>query len=309
MSTMGKTKPLTIPQIMQKKAKGEKIVCLTAYDYTTAQLVDQSDVDLILVGDSLAMTMLGHPNTLSVTVDEMLHHTKAVARGTEHAVVVADMPFMSYTEDINTAIKNAGRFIKEGQCQAVKIEGASPQVLELIKRLTAMGIPVQGHLGLTPQFINTLGGFKVQGKTQSHAKQLLEDAKKLEEAGVFSLVLEMVPLELAEIISKALDIPAIGIGAGNGCDGQILVIDDLLGRYQAFNPKFVRTYLNSGELTIKAIKQYAQDIKDGLFPHNKKEAFGYPNPEELGLLLHTEVLDHTPVSTDILESELAMHTA
>ncbi len=308
MSVTSETKPLTIPKLVGKKAKKEKIVTLTAYDFTTAQIIDKAGVDIILVGDSLAMTVLGHPNTLSVTVDEMLHHCQAVSRGTEKAVVIGDMPFMSYTGDINVAITNAGRFIKEAQCHGVKVEGASKPVLKLIKRLTTMGIPVMGHLGLTPQFINTIGGFKVQGKTLDHAKQLLKDAEKLQEAGVFSLVLEMVPVELSTLISESLEVPTIGIGSGNGCDGQVLVIDDILGRYQAFTPKFVRTYMNSAQLITQAVQQYRQDIETGSFPDNEKEAFGYPEPSELPKL-HEKFLDHNPVKPEVIESELALHVS
>jgi len=276
-----KQRPLTVPLLIDKKTTGEKIVTLTAYDYTTAKILDGAGIDLLLVGDSLAMTVLGHPNTLSVTVDEMLHHVKAVTRGTRRALVIADMPFMSYTTDLPSAISNAGRFIKEGRCHGIKVEGASKTVLKLTKRLTSMGIPVMGHLGLTPQFINTLGGFKVQGKTLDHAKQLLEDAQALQKAGAFSLVLEMVPVELATLISNALEIPTIGIGSGNGCDGQVLVIDDILGRYQDLSPKFVRNYLDSATLINQAVSQYRHDIESGSFPHNSHEAYPYPNPEEL----------------------------
>ncbi len=276
MSVVVKNKPVTIQTFQKKKRKGEKIISLTAYDYTTARLLDDAGVDFLLVGDSLAMTMLGHPNTLSVTVDEMLHHVKAVVRGTKRALVVADMPFMSYTTDHAEAVRNAGRFLQEGQCAAVKLEGAHPQIISLVEHLTRVGIPVMGHLGFTPQSVNTMGGFKVQGKTLSDARQIFEDARRLEEAGAFAVVLEMVPVEVAELITKELDIPTIGIGSGNVCDGQILVVDDMLGRYPDLSPKFVRRYMESDELIRDAVQRYRQDIQSGGFPNNTDEAFHFP---------------------------------
>jgi len=269
----------TIASLKRKKEKGEKIVTLTCYDYSTARMLDQAEVELLLVGDSLAMTVLGHPNTLSVTMDEMLHHTKAVVRGVEHALVVADMPFMSYQADPVEAVKNAGRFIQEGGAKAVKLEGASDRVVSVVRHMVEIGIPVMGHLGFTPQSLNTLGGFKVQGKTLEDAKRLIGGALRLQEAGVFALVLEMVPVPVASLITRRLRIPTIGIGAGNVCDGQILVVDDLLGRYSEISPRFVRRYMNSGQLVGEAVKQYATDIRSGDFPANDTEAFGFP--EEL----------------------------
>ena len=205
----------TVASLRRKKEKGEKIDSLTCYDFSTARILDDAGVDLLLVGDSLAMTVLGHPNTLSVTVDEMIHHTKAVARGARHAMVLADMPFMSYQADHNEAVKNAGRFIQEGGAQAIKLEGASDRVVEVVRHLVEIGIPVVGHLGFTPQSLNTMGGFKVQGKTLEDAKRLIGEALRLQEAGVFALVLEMVPVEVASVITRRLRIPTIGIGAGN----------------------------------------------------------------------------------------------
>lgn len=276
MSVVSKNKPVTTQTFLKKKQKGEKIISLTAYDYTTARLLDDAGMDFLLVGDSLAMTVLGHPNTLSVTVDEMLHHVKAVVRGTKRAMVVADMPFMSYTTDHSEAVRNAGRFLQEGQCGAVKVEGAHPATITLIEHLTQVGIPVMGHLGFTPQSVNTMGGFKVQGKTLSDARQIFENARRLEEAGAFAVVLEMVPVEVAELITKELEIPTIGIGSGNVCDGQILVVDDLLGRYPDLSPRFVRQYLQSQDLIHDAVQQYRQDIQSGAFPDNTSEAFHFP---------------------------------
>ena len=266
----------TATSIRRKKEKGEKIVSLTCYDYSTAKILDDAGIDFMLVGDSLAMTVLGHPNTLSVTVDEMLHHTKAVARGAKYAMVVADMPFMSYQAEHTDAIKNAGRFIQEGGAHAVKLEGASERVVKVVEHLVEIGIPVMGHLGFTPQSLNTLGGFKVQGKTLEDAKRLIGGALRLQEAGVFALVLEMVPVEVASLITRRLKIPTIGIGAGNVCDGQVLVVDDLLGRYSDLSPRFVRRYLESTRLNKEAVKAYAGDIRSGDFPDNEQEAFGFP---------------------------------
>lgn len=266
----------TVASIRRKKEKGEKIVSLTCYDYSTARILDEAAIDMLLVGDSLAMTVLGHPNTLSVTVDEMLHHTKAVSRGAKHAMVLADMPFMSYQANHDEAIQNAGRFIREGGAQAVKLEGASDRVIEVVRHLVEIGIPVVGHLGFTPQMVNTLSGFKVQGKTLSDVQNLIDGALRLQEAGAFALVLEMVPVEVADLITRRLSIPTIGIGAGNGCDGQILVVDDLLGRYSELSPRFVRQYMNSGALITEAVQRYAADIQVGNFPDNDTEAFAFP---------------------------------
>ncbi len=266
----------TVASLRRKKEKGEKIVSLTCYDYSTARILDQAGVDMLLVGDSLAMTVLGHPNTLSVTVDEMLHHSKAVSRGAKHAMVVSDMPFMSYQADHQEAIRNAGRFLQEGGAQAVKLEGASERIINVVRHLVEIGIPVVGHLGFTPQMLNTIGGFKVQGKSLEDVKQLIGGALRLQEAGAFALVLEMVPVEVADLITRRLRIPTIGIGAGNGCDGQILVVDDVLGRYSELTPRFVRQYMNSGALITEAVQQYATDIQSGVFPHNQDEAFAFP---------------------------------
>lgn len=276
----GTRKPVTVLAVQAKKQQRQPIVMLTAYDFTMAKTLDAAGVDMLLVGDSVAQTHLGHPNTLQITVDEMLHHVKAVTRGTQHAMVVADMPFMSYHISREQALTNAGRFIQEGQAQAVKLEGATDEVCHIIRHLTENGIPVVGHLGLTPQSIHTLGGYRVQGKTQADARRLLVDAYRLQEAGVFSLVLEMVPTEVAEIISDILAIPTIGIGAGNGCDGQVLVIDDVLGRFQEFKPRFVRTYANLSEHITEAVTRYANDVRERRFPDNATEAFALAEDEK-----------------------------
>ncbi|MBY0403288.1 MAG: 3-methyl-2-oxobutanoate hydroxymethyltransferase [Cyanobacteria bacterium] len=279
MSIASKTKAITPISFQKYKITGQKIISLTCYDYTTAKILDQSGVDFLLVGDSLAMTVLGHPNTLSITVDEMLHHVKAVSKGASHALVVADMPFMSYQVDFASAVKNAGRFVQEGHAGAIKLEGATPLTLSIVEHLSHIGIPVMGHLGFTPQSIQTLGGFKVQGKRIEDARNLLDEAKMLEAAGAFAVVLEMVPVEVASLISQQIRIPTIGIGSGNGCDGQILVVDDFLGRYQDFKPRFVRHYGNFSGLIQEAVHLYREDIQSGQFPDNDLEAFRFDTLE------------------------------
>ncbi len=276
------TKQVSTHTLMKYKGEGRKIVCLTAYDYSTAQIVDRAGVDVILVGDSLAMVALGHRTTHAVTMEEMLHHTRAVTRGVKTALVVADLPFMSYQVEVTQAITNAGRFIKEAEAHAVKLEGATPLSLEIVERLVGMGIPVMGHLGFTPQSIHGLGGTKVQGKTAEDAVKLIRDAKALEEAGAFSVVLEMVPKAVATILTEEMKIPTIGIGAGNGCDGQILVTDDLLGKFTDFQPRFVRRYANLSELCTDAIVSYANDVKSKQFPDDS-ESFAISEEEELEL--------------------------
>lgn len=249
-----------------KALKGtQKIACLTAYDYSTARRIDAASIPLILVGDSLAMTMLGYPNTLPVTMTQMLHHVAAVARGVEHALVVADMPFMSYQVSIEQALENAGRFVKEGGAGAVKIEGGRLRV-PTVRALTQNGIPVLGHIGLVPQSLRATGGYKVQGRSPEDAQQLLEDAKALEEAGVFALVLECLPAELGATITAGLGVPTIGIGAGPGCDGQILVTHDLLGLYSELTPRFVKCYAALGVEMQKAFETYRQEVEQGQFP-------------------------------------------
>jgi 3-methyl-2-oxobutanoate hydroxymethyltransferase len=268
-STSDNTK-VTVPDLLQRKtlaagSQNKKITCLTAYDYPTARLVDEAGVDVVLVGDSLAMVMLGHDSTLPLTLDEALHHTKAVRRGVARALVVADMPYGSYHGDISESLRNAMRFVKEAGAEAVKIEGGERR-LELIARLTEAEIPVMGHIGLTPQSVNALGGYRVQGKTPNAAEQVLRDARAVEAAGAFSIVLEAIPRELAAEITKAVRIPTIGIGAGPDCDGQVLVLHDLLGLTFQNPPKFARRYANVGEAILKAVREYCADVENGRFP-------------------------------------------
>ena len=255
----------TVSTFKEQKANGDKITMLTAYDYSTAKLVDSSGINGILVGDSLGMVMLGYEDTLSVTMEDMIHHTAAVCRGAKNALVVGDMPFMSYQVSVEEAVRNAGRLMKEGRCQAVKLEGGAA-VCPQIKAITQASIPVMAHIGLTPQSVNAFGGFKVQGKSEDAARKLIEEAKAVEEAGAFSIVLECVPAKLAELISKSVNIPTIGIGAGAGCDGQILVYQDLLGMFSDFTPKFVKKYAEIGDVMKAAFEKYIEETKDGSFP-------------------------------------------
>ncbi|MBK9770130.1 MAG: 3-methyl-2-oxobutanoate hydroxymethyltransferase [Candidatus Obscuribacter sp.] len=276
------TKAISTLTLQKYKRDGRKIVCLTAYDYSMAKILDRAGVDLILVGDSLAMVALGHRTTHAVTMEEMLHHTRAVTRGVSTAMVVADLPFMSYQVDVTQAITNAGRFVKEAQAHAVKLEGATRLNLEIIERLTGMGIPVMGHLGYTPQAIHGLGGARVQGRSADEAVKLIDDARALEMAGCFSVVLEMVPTAVAKLVTEKLTIPSIGIGAGNVCDGQILVTDDMLGKFTDFVPRFVRRYADLSQVCEEAIAGYARDVKSGNFP-NASESFLLPKDEEQSL--------------------------
>jgi 3-methyl-2-oxobutanoate hydroxymethyltransferase len=262
---------VNINQIKEMKAKGEKIVMLTAYDYSTAKIVDAVGVPLILVGDSLGMVMLGYESTIPVTIEEMLHHTRAVARGTQRAMVIGDMPFMTYHLSVEQALRNAARFIQEAGAQSVKLEGGVT-VAEKVKRIVECGIPVCGHIGLTPQSINQLGGFKLQGKTPEAAKRLLEDAIALEQAGAFAVVLETVPRQLGTLISRRLTIPTIGIGAGQGCDGQVQVINDVLGSYTDFVPKHAKQYAKLADIIKNAVTQYYNEVKHGDFPTDANSA-------------------------------------
>ena len=256
---------ITTSVIREKKIKGEKITVLTAYDYATAIVLDESGVDIILVGDSLGNVVLGYDSTLPVTMEDMLHHTKAVARGTKRALVIADMPFLSYQVSTEDALRNAGKFLKEAGAQGVKLEGGR-EIADLIRKITSIGIPVMAHLGLTPQSVHQLGGYKIQGKDDATAKKLIEDAKIVEEAGAFSVVLECVPAALAGKISQAIAIPTIGIGAGVDCDGQVLVINDMLGMFERFTPKFVKKYCNLNAQMKEGVKKYIDEVKSGAFP-------------------------------------------
>ncbi len=255
----------TVITIQQAKENGEKLTMLTAYDYSTAKLIDEAGINMILVGDSLGMVMLGYEDTLSVTMEDMIHHTAAVARGAKNALLVADMPFMSYQTSVYDAVVNAGRLMKEGRAQAVKLEGGR-EVTEHIRAITNASIPVVGHLGLTPQSLNAFGGFKVQGKSEAAAKKLIEDAIAIEEAGAVAVVLECVPAKLAELISKKVKIPTIGIGAGAGCDGQVLVYQDMLAMFSDFKPKFVKQFGQIGEQMKEAFAKYSEEVKSGAFP-------------------------------------------
>ncbi|MFZ5908428.1 MAG: 3-methyl-2-oxobutanoate hydroxymethyltransferase [Chloroflexota bacterium] len=262
---MSQRKKVTTRTFREKKERGEVITMLTAYDYPTALAMDQAGIDSILVGDSLGMVVLGYENTLPVTMDEMLHHCRAVARGAKIALLVGDMPFMSYQVSVEEAVRNAGRFLQQGGMDAVKLEGGRERA-DAIRAITGAGIPVMGHLGLTPQSVHQLGGFRAQGKTAAAAKRLLEDALLLEEAGCFSLVLESVPARLAGLISQRLSIPTIGIGAGAGCDGQVVVTHDLLGLFERFTPKFVKQYANFNAAMRSAFCDYIEDVQARAFP-------------------------------------------
>jgi len=275
---------VTVPDLLQRKSSAagshpqtERITCLTAYDYPTARLMDEAGVDVVLVGDSVAMVVLGYESTLPLTMEEALHHTKAVRRGVQRALVVADMPFGTYQGDVNEALQNAVRFVKEAGAEAVKVEGGERR-LEVIARLTEAEIPVMGHVGLTPQSVHAMGGYRVQGKTAGGAEQLLRDARAVEAAGAFAIVLEGIPRELAAEITKSVRIPTIGIGAGPDCDGQILVLHDLLGLTFQEPPKFARRYANVGEVISQAVREYCADVQGGSFP---SDAESYHAPSAL----------------------------
>ena len=255
----------TVLTFQQAKENGEKLTMLTAYDYSTAKLIDEAGVNSILVGDSLGNVILGYEDTISVTMEDMIHHGAAVARGAKNALVVIDMPFMSYQTSVYDALVNAGRLMKEGRGDAVKLEGGV-EVCPQIKAIVDAGIPVCAHIGLTPQSINAFGGFKVQGKSEAAAKKLLEDAKAVEEAGAFAVVIEGVPAKIAALITEQLHIPTIGIGAGKDCDGQVLVYQDMLGMFSDFTPKFVKRYANIGEVMKEAFQNYIKEVQDGIFP-------------------------------------------
>lgn len=256
----------TVKTLQEQKNSGDKITMVTAYDYTTARLADNAGINTLLVGDSLGMTMLGYPDTLSVTMEDMIHHTAAVARGAGDALVVSDMPFMSYQTSIYDAVKNAGRLMKEGRAHAVKLEGGA-EVSEQIRAITAAGIPVVAHIGMTPQSCNAFGGFKVQGKDSMTAQRILDDARRVEESGAFMVVLECIPAPLAARITEALTIPTIGIGAGKDCDGQVLVYQDMCGMNTDFVPKFVKVFGDVGGVMTDAFSAYIKETKEGTFPN------------------------------------------
>ncbi len=261
---------VTTLSLKRMKEKGEKIVALTAYDFPTARILDEAEVDVILIGDSAANVIYGYSNTLPLSMEEILFLTRAVARGVKRALIVGDMPFLSYQVSLEEAIRNAGRFLKAG-AEAVKIEGGEP-VLATVKKLVSIGIPVMGHLGLTPQSIHQFGGYGVRGRTANEREKILEDAKRLESAGCFSIVLEKIPQDLAKEITESLRIPTIGIGAGPHCDGQILVLHDLIGLFEEFKPKFVKRYTEIGRIIRDAVEKYKEEVKKGLFP-GKEHSF------------------------------------
>jgi 3-methyl-2-oxobutanoate hydroxymethyltransferase len=276
MSTPPERKKTTTLALRQKKARGEPITMLTAYDYATALAVDRAGIDSILVGDSLGMVVLGYPTTLPVTMQDMLHHCRAVARGAQFALLIGDMPFMSYQASVDEAVHNAGRFLQEAGMDAVKLEGGRERA-EAVRAIVGAGIPVQGHLGLTPQSVHQLGGFRTQGKTAAAAQRLIEDAEILQQAGCFSLVLEAIPARLARLVSERLEIPTIGIGAGVGCDGQVLVTHDLLGLFDRFTPRFVKKYADLHGVMAKAFAAYRAEVEARSFP---AEEHSVDMPEE-----------------------------
>jgi 3-methyl-2-oxobutanoate hydroxymethyltransferase len=270
--------PVTIPSLQSKKEKGEKIVALTAYDFPSALILDQAGVDIVLVGDSLGMVVLGYENTIPVTMDEMIHHTKAVSRAVRRALVIGDMPYFSFHQTEEVTIANASRFLKEAGAKGVKVEGASEKRLKLIASMVEAEIPVMGHVGLTPQSIHHLGQFRVRGGDEVEARKIMDGARKLEQAGVFAIILECVPMELAGAITKALKVPTIGIGAGPLCDGQVLVFHDMAGYSTGYNPKFVKKYADMQGVLTRAVRGYADEVRGGIFPdeshtyHPKKKA-------------------------------------
>ena len=273
----------TVSLFQTFKDNNEKIAMLTAYDYSTAQALDKAEIDAILVGDSLAMVVLGHENTYNITIDEMLIFIKAVARGAKNSFIIGDMPFMSYNLSVEQGLENASKMIKAG-ANAVKLEGCNEHIISLVKRCVESGIPVLGHLGFTPQLMNTIGGHKIQGKTSDKIEAILESAKKLEEAGCFGIVLELMPSDSAKYITDNLKIPTIGIGAGAYCSGQIVVIDDILGKFTDFTPKFVKKYANLHDAILKGVQAYKQEVKDKIFP-SEKESFELNREEKNKLLM------------------------
>lgn len=277
---MSRTEKVRTTDLIVMKERGKKISMLTAYDYPMARLEDEAGIDVILVGDSLGNVMLGYETTLPVTMEDMIHHTKAVVRGVERALVVADMPFMSFQVSKEDAVRNAGRLLKEAGAEAVKLEGGE-EVLEQTKAIVAAGIPVLGHLGLTPQSVNQMGGFKVQARDLGQAEKLRRDALLLEEAGVFGIVLECVPSALSGKLSKELVVPTIGIGAGPLCDGQVLVVHDMLGLGGDFQPRFVRRYASLGDVMLKVFKDYIEDLQKGTFPSDKESFLTGQKGEDL----------------------------
>ena len=270
-------KKMDIGTLLAKKSKGQKITMLTAYDYPTARLLDEEGIDTLLIGDSVANVMLGYPDTIPVTMDEMLHHVKAVSRAVEYSHVIGDMPFMSYNVSVEQAITNAGRMLKEGGADSIKLEGGA-QVAQTVERLVKAGIPVVGHLGLTPQTAGMIGGYKVQGATAKSARQILKDALLLQDAGAFMIVLECVPARVGKLLSEKIDVPIIGIGAGPDCDGQVLVINDMLGIKAGYSPKFVKNFADLDTVIRNAVKGYKNEVESKVFP-SEEHCFSMPDDE------------------------------
>lgn len=277
---MSSSPKVTVLTVRERKRRGPKLAVLTAYDATMARLLDDGGADILLVGDSLGMVVQGQPNTLSVTVDEMAYHTRMVSRGAKRAQIVADMPFMSFQVSSEKALDAAGRLVKEGNAEAVKLEGGVPMA-ETVRRIVSAGIPVMGHVGLTPQSIHALGGFRVQGKSDDAAAHLLADAKALEEAGAYAIVLEAMPVDLARRITESVGVPTIGIGAGPHCDGQVLVCYDFLGMFRDIRPKFVKRYAEIGDAISAAVRDYVAEVQSGAFPE-ARHSFGAADPKPVG---------------------------
>lgn len=273
--------PVCVPDLIKMKQRGERIAMLTAYDFPTARRIDDAGADILLVGDSLGMVVLGYESTLPVTMDEMIHHTKAVVRGTRRAMVIADMPYLSYHLTLSDSVRNAGRFVQEAGAKGIKLEGGRKRA-RAVRAIREAEIPVMGHVGLTPQSVHDMGGFKVQGRSAEMARSILEDALALEDAGVFSLVLEGIPSELAEIITRRLSVPTLGIGAGPACDGQVLVTHDLLGLTEGPKPSFARQYARLGEATLEASRRFVEEVRGGAFPGDEEST--HLKPEVLEAL-------------------------
>ncbi len=265
---MSERTKVTLPQLLEMKRSGQKITMITAYDYPTGVFADRAGIDIVLVGDSMAMTVLGYSTTLPATMAELIPHNQAVTRGCKNSFVLGDMPYMSYQPSIEIAVQNAGRFMSEGECDGVKLEGGI-RMADRVEAIVNAGIPVMGHLGLTPQSMSMLGGFKVQGKDALMAKRIIDDAKVLEEAGAFSILLECVPSKVSKLITERAEIPIISIGAGPDCDGQCLIFHDMFGLYPAFTPKFAKQYADLGEMIVQGLKRYAEEVREGLFPEPK----------------------------------------
>jgi len=265
---MSERTKVTVPQLQQMKRAGQKITMITAYDYPTGVWAERAAIDILLVGDSMAMTVLGYPNTLPATMSELIAHSQAVNRGNSNSFVLGDMPYMSYQPSVEQAVQNAGRFMSEGRCDGIKLEGGAPMA-DRVEAIVNSGIPVMGHLGLTPQSMSMLGGFKAQGKDALMAKSIIDDARVLEEAGAFSILLEAVPSKVSKLVTERAEIPIIGIGAGPDCDGQVVIFHDMFGLYPAFTPKFAKQYADLGKTIVEGLERYADEVRDGVFPEPK----------------------------------------